>query len=327
MARTSQPGTPGPEGFDLDALIGDLQGEAARRRAESGFPLDDEARLGLELDQQAPRPLAPKLERLADLAIRARSRQTVPSRTRRGWRLGPAGSGQPVSTDDADAEQAPSLSEVVAQALRTVSNRLADLEARLRRVENQGDPPAADLRGPTPSATSDAPAAGFATWKERLTEHLVIPPGGRVVCFGVDAEEAVGILRAGGVDAYGLVPDGDRYRTHPDVRQGDLRSHLTSLSDSALGAAVLVEPWVREPVATVRTLLPELARVTPMLVIVSVAPWWWRARLGPAEADLAAERPLAAETWLALLDRAGFVSSAEYDESGATYRVVARRSR
>jgi hypothetical protein len=214
---------------------------------------------------------------------------------------------------------------VVAQALRTVSNRLADLEARLRRVENQGDR-SADLGRPTLSATADAPAAGFAAWKEQLPEHLPIPPG-RVVCFGVDAEEAVAILRAGGVDAYGLVPDGDRYRAHPDVRQGDLRTHLTSVSDGALGAAVLVEPWVREPVATVRTLLAELARVTPMLVIVSVAPWWWRTRLGPAEADLAADRPLAAETWLALLDRAGFVSSAEYDESGASYRVVARRSR
>jgi hypothetical protein len=213
----------------------------------------------------------------------------------------------------------------VAQALRAVSGRLADLEARLRRVENQGDRSAMDLGGPTPSAPSDAPAAGFA-WKERLAEHLPVPPG-RVVCFGVDAEEAVGVLRAGGVDAYGLVPDGDRYRTHPDVRQGDLRSHLISVSDGALGAAVLVEPWVRAPVATLRTLLPELARVTSMVVIVSVAPWWWRARLGPAEADLAAARPVAAETWLALLDRAGFVSSAEYDESGASYRVVARLSR
>ena len=58
-------------GPDLDAMIGDLQGEAARRHAEPAFPLDEEARLGVELDGQAPQPLAPKLERLARAAIRA----------------------------------------------------------------------------------------------------------------------------------------------------------------------------------------------------------------------------------------------------------------
>jgi hypothetical protein len=215
---------------------------------------------------------------------------------------------------------------VVTRALRIVSDRLVDLELRLRRLELRGAASAPDVVGPAASDAAGGPAAGFAAWKARLPEHLPLPPA-RILCSGVDAEEGVAILRSRGVDGYGLVPDGDRYRTHPDVRQGDLRPHLASVRDGALGAVVLVEPWVGEQVAGVRDLVPELARVTPMVVVVSEAPWWWRARVSSADADLAAARPLAAETWLYLLDRAGFVSSAEYGDTGSSYRVVSRRPR
>jgi hypothetical protein len=324
VTRSSQPDQPRRgDGFDLDALIGDLQGEAARRRAAPGFPLDDEARLGLALDRQAPQPLAPELERLAELATRAGTRPEIPPPTRRGWRFGPAASERPGATATGEEQ---SLSGVVARALRTVSDRLVDLEVRLRRLELRGAASAPDVVGPAAAGAAGGPTAGFAAWKGRLPEHLPLPPA-RILCSGVDAEEGVGILRSSGVDGYGLVPDGDRYRTHPDVRQGALRPHLAAVSDGGLGAVVLVEPWIGEGVAGIRDLVPELARVTPIVVVVSEAPWWWRARVGSVDADLAAARPLAAETWLYLLDRAGFVSSAEYDEPGSSYRVVGRRPR
>lgn len=40
---------------DLDALIGEIRREAARRRAAPDFPIDEEARLGTEMDGQGPR--------------------------------------------------------------------------------------------------------------------------------------------------------------------------------------------------------------------------------------------------------------------------------
>ena len=43
-------------GADLDALIGEIRREAARRRAAPDFPIDEEARRGAELDGLAPVP-------------------------------------------------------------------------------------------------------------------------------------------------------------------------------------------------------------------------------------------------------------------------------
>ena len=44
--------------MDLDRLIGELETEAARRRAEPGYPHDADARLHFELARRAPTPAA-----------------------------------------------------------------------------------------------------------------------------------------------------------------------------------------------------------------------------------------------------------------------------
>lgn len=44
----------GAEHGDLDELIGEIRREAARRRAAPSFPVDEEARIGLEMDALGP---------------------------------------------------------------------------------------------------------------------------------------------------------------------------------------------------------------------------------------------------------------------------------
>src|SRR5580704_308485 len=54
---TNGNGTSGsPDDVDLDRLIGELETEAARRRAEPGYPHDADARLHFELARRAPNP-------------------------------------------------------------------------------------------------------------------------------------------------------------------------------------------------------------------------------------------------------------------------------
>ena len=77
--------------------------------------------------------------------------------------------------------------------------------------------------------------------------------------------------------------------------------------------------------AALDELIGQLVHATSTAVILSEAPWWWRARLGPEEADLIWPRPLTADTWLGGLYRAGWQVTAEYAPSGSSYRVVAHR--
>src|SRR5579863_2181575 len=54
---TNDNGTSDSSGqMDLDRLIGELETEAARRRAEPGYPHDADARLHFELARRAPNP-------------------------------------------------------------------------------------------------------------------------------------------------------------------------------------------------------------------------------------------------------------------------------
>jgi len=358
-----------PRRLDLDALIGDIRREGARRRAEPGFPLDVEARLGIESARQAPRPVGPALEDLAEaaasLAQPAASRaQPAASRAQpAASRAQPAASGaqpaasraqpaasktQPAASKThpdgssepagpigrtrnlaasvlrrppADAPGVATLAGIMARALRVSAALLVDLDRRLRVVEGRDEP--APSWGDRPSA---GPAADLAPWTARLGEHLR-PEAGRVLCIGVEPELLVAGLREQHIDAYGVTPVGERYRTQADVRHGDPLEHLKWVGSDGLGAVVVVGGAM----AAFRPGLPafatELARVTRTVLVVSEAPWWWAQRVGPREAHLAGGRPYNAETWLDVLDRSGFVGSAEYGGSGRSYLVAAARRR
>src|ERR1700722_13876608 len=129
-------GRPGEQGgTDLDALIGDLLAEAARRRAESGFPLDEEARLGMELDRQAPRPLPAKMERLAQAASQGGGRPAVSDPGRAGRAAARVVDKAVAAAVGPVANALSSLGDVVANGFRVLAGQLAQLDGRVRELE------------------------------------------------------------------------------------------------------------------------------------------------------------------------------------------------
>jgi len=127
---TDSPQQAGEDGAadELDALIGGLEAEAARRRAEPGFPLDAEARLGIELDRRAPHgaatPLAEVIGALVDMATRTADAEAAPGR-RRGR-----------DARQVDAESLSTLATAVSAAVLALARQVEQLEFRLARLES-----------------------------------------------------------------------------------------------------------------------------------------------------------------------------------------------
>jgi SAM-dependent methyltransferase len=138
-------------------------------------------------------------------------------------------------------------------------------------------------------------------------------------------------LRDAGVEGYGIDLD-ERAVEHAvtaqlDARVDDALTHLRVVPKAALGALVLSGCTERLPVRGKVELL-ELARSAltaggTIAVISTTADAWGRGRTA-VEADLAPGRPLAPETWQALLQERGFVDASRHDE-GDVYAVIAVR--
>lgn len=212
-------------------------------------------------------------------------------------------------------ERVTSLASATAAALHAVTGRLDELQGQLRLLE------------PRPDDTLASPSGGdggtaLALWRARLAGSL--PAGERVLYAQADADEVVAELRAEGVDAYGITNTATPHRPGPDVRSGDLLTHLRAVPDGALGAVVLAGgPELTGPHA-IGPLVFELSRVARQVVVISEAPWWWRRRLGAVDADLAPRRPLDPDTWMDAFDGHSMVGTAQYDPEGQTYQLVVR---
>jgi hypothetical protein len=307
-------GRPAAGGSDLEGLIGELRREASRRRAAPDFPIDAEARLGLELDRQAPRPDVPKLDRLAEAL-------EVAGRVPTGRRDGGLARARAVPALHARLGE---LAGLVAAALRFVSWRLSDQEARLTRLE--GDSRAGRPRSAV-AAGDDGELEGWPGIDAWLTDMAGNAPtrGGRVLCCGAGVERLVEHLRSVGEDAYGLVPGADPYLNAADIRSGELAVHLQTVTPGALHEVIIAGPVSVVGPTAMSELAGLLARATSVVVVLSEAPWAWGERVGPENADVALRRPFAADTWLAALDRAGFSATAAYSAEGRSYKVSARR--
>jgi hypothetical protein len=312
---TNENGTSGSsDPMDLDRLIGDLETEAARRRAEPGYPHDADAQLHFELARRAPSPpdATPLNETIAKIEEVAFSDADAPPTVE-------PGSGRARRHDHAavhdhlrrlDARMT-SSALAAAAALRALTDRLEQLEDSVRHL----GPPDPGVALPLPPDEFDV----ITPWRAQLADALA--PGTRVLYAQARADEVVADLRAAGIDAYGITSSGSPYRPGPDVGSGELLTHLGAVPDDALGAVVLAGV---PDVMNARAIGPLVSELSRSVVVISEAPWSWRLRLGAVNADLAPYRPLDPDTWLHAFHGVDMVGSAQYDPTGQSYRVVVR---
>lgn len=314
---------------DLDALIGDIRREAARRRAAPDFPVDDEARLALEMDRQGPSGGAADLPAVLD-AIRLLVRADPAGSS--GTEAGPAApDGAPPRSALAD------LADLTGSALRVLHATVADLQ---RQVERLG--PSLPLRLPPPgSAAGAAEASGgardrpgaappgdagvpgeLAHWAPVVAQVAAGAAAGRVLVAGPGAGWWARTLAAGGADSYAVDPTVPLYGDDGMVRTGGVAAHLQTVPDGALALAVLVGPLAAAELPHLDRWAAAVAARSPLVVIVSEAPWAWRLRLGEAGSDISAWRPAAPETWMTVLDRVGYRLSGRYGPGGRDYCVA-----
>lgn len=313
---------------DLDALIGDIRREAARRRAAPDFPVDEEAAIVLDMDRQGPVGGADLAGLLAELE-----------------RLARAGSAHGGAADgSAGAGGAAEVAGLVASVTRTLARRLTGVERRVAAppvgptgsagpAATGAEPVAAAPEGPNESGPDGPPVMPApATWAEAVLAHLAGParptgdpaPTGRLLVAGAGAAEWVGYLDpAAALDVYGVDPNRPEYGDSGPVRSGSVADHLSTVAPGGLAGVLLVGPVPVTDLAALPDVVDRLAQVTARVAVVSEAPWWWQRRVGAPASDLAAGRPVSAETWLALLDGAGFVASARYGTGGRDFLVVA----
>ncbi len=316
---SNEHGTPdSSDQLDLDRLIGELETEAARTRADPDYPHDADARLHFELARRAPnRPRPPETSELIaqveEVAL-ATTGSALDTHTGATRRTAPCSSGLGTALG-ADRRSGDFTGSGLCGRLARVSARLAQLEEQVRCLE-----PETDDTTQTPLAPE--PGDALTQWRNRLAEML--PPDDRVLYAQFRADEVVAELRSAGIDAYGITDADPRHQPGPDVRHGDLVDHLRAVPDDALGAVLLAGAAEVMKPHTIGPLVAELGRVTKVVVIVSEAPWWWRLRLGAVNADLAPGRPLDPDTWLHAFHGVALVGTAEYDPSGRSYRLVVR---
>lgn len=312
------------EPLDLDTLLAEVEAEALQRRGTVGWPAEAENRIAQHLARTAPiADVRPSLDRLVT-AIEEASfiRIDVPTASTR----------PPVTLMKAAlrkllafwfrfvVDQVTALGIVTARTLRAVVGRLEEVERRLDQVE------ALSLEAAELPAAAQASQA-LDTWRHQLV-LLATTAGGRTLFGDQQAAEMVAELQAAGVDAYGLERSGDPFGTALELRQGDLLAHLSAVEEGGLGCALLAGCTEGLDSASFSALVGALVlalRPGGTLAVTAEAPWSWRARVGPAESDLAVGRPLSADTWLDRLHEVGFAATAVHAEDGRSYLVTAQR--
>jgi hypothetical protein len=271
---------------ELDRLIGDLEAEAARRRAEPTFPLATDGRLRAELDRLSPGRIPSVAELLAAVLDAGAAPAPAPGLPAgRGRRAAPA---PPVGPDP----RLQDLSAAVAVALQALFDRTA--VTRPVAAEPAGGGGAADL---------------VRTWWAELERR---PRRGPALCAGEAGEVLAARLEGLGLAADPVEGDSE-----------DLAARLRGLP--AAGCAVVAAGVGARSPAELADLVGALGHAASSVEVLSVAPWWWRQGRTAASAALAPDRPLAAEVWVEELTRAGFTTTARYDGLGRTYEVVATR--
>jgi hypothetical protein len=236
------------------------------------------------------------------VAWKRRLLQVAGSPDRRGGPGAPAGTGGAGTQEE--LEQA--MAQVV-EAFRFLSARVRTLEERLASEDR-----------PVDGAAWLMPAAELGPWVEPVLAHIIAASPGGVVVHG-DCGEGVllGALEKAGFTARGAEPRGavaldalERGRTVSITEVADL---VTACAPASLGGLVLSGVVDRLPLHALVSLLARSRHALSLgapVVIVASDPERSAAPGDAVAKDLLAPRPLHAETWILLLQRAGFVSVA-----------------
>lgn len=266
---------------ELDALFESLAPHDAGG-ADFGAVLEELDRTSF-IDAQAPVA--------SDMPVGAAVKKTIRRLT--GWQL------------DHLSRQISAFDHAVSAALRHVDKRLAALEGRT------------SVGAPSELTVDLPPAVVEHDWSGAVL-GAVAGVRGRVLVTATDPTGHVERLRGEGVDAYGLDPS--LSPTEGEVKGGDLLTHLQSVADGALGAAVVLGWADRLTVAGVRGLAERLAATLGpggRLVVVAANPRTWVGRVAPLVADLSPGRPLHPDTWRVLLAPAGLrVTAVQWQPAG-----------
>jgi len=207
----------------------------------------------------------------------------------------------------------------VSRSLHLLDDKVAGLG---RQLEAQEVPPAHVVESPSVHRPD-------AWWVPEALAGLQPAPG-RVLHAASGDGWLVRVLRAKGVDAYGVDP---RPRTvdraeldGTDLRAEGVLEHLGAVEASALGGVVLtgvVDPMTNGERRQLLALVVDRLAPDGTLVVHSLSPAGWDADDAPPEADLASGRPLRARAWANFLPLLGFTVTVHEGPGGADYLVVA----
>jgi hypothetical protein len=294
----------------LAEVMADIDAEVRRRRASGDLPAGLERELDelfLEFSPVGLQGKARLRETLAlvdgsayvDVAVPVASQKLVGSYVKRlirkavGWYLGFI------------VHQIVKFAWSVSRMFHVVVDHVEDLEAAVE-----------DQRTPELPASAVPVARPGSTWWAVPAVEALAGVRGRVVHAECGDGSLVAALLAAGVDAYGVDPSESAIESAIeqglDVRAESVLAHLEVVADEALSGLVLsgsvqwMHPNQRDRLVGLATSRLGLDGV---LVIHSATPESWMAGTSPLISDLAPGRPLHAETWAHLLDRAGFRST------------------
>ena len=287
------------DAIDHRRLLDEIDTEVRHRRESGDLPADFERELDLAFARFAPVPAIGDdfdqvMERaeqstFVDVLAPTQSAQPLVGQAKRVIRKAIIWEVRHV------AQQVSAFSSAIARAVRLLARRVDDLE--------QAVPSAARLRalGAVP------PALDAAAWDQVVLQALEGTTG-RVLHAESGAGALVGRLVAAGLDAYGVDPVDQAAPPGVELRTDEALDHLAALPDESLGALVLSGCVDRLPLGALVSLAGLAAtKVAPggKVVVLGADPRTWALGRSPVESDLAAGRPLRAETWCHLLGAHG----------------------
>ncbi len=226
--------------------------------------------------------------------------------SRRGGRLARLRPGAEHARGDGDKTELEEAMAQVVEAFRFLSARVGTLEERLA-LEDR----------PVDGAAWLVPAVELDSLVEPVVRHLGdAAPDGEILHADCGVGELLVALQEGGLRAVGVEPRGAialrALERGCAVTIAEASEVLSARPAGSLGGLVLSGVVDRLPVHAVLPLLAAARRALVLnapIVVIASEPDTMQAEWNAPALDLVTGRPLHAQTWEVLLDRAGFVGT------------------